>query len=112
MRGAEFAVGIAQCPRDVFLKRGWRLHCRHGLPDRETPGRIGEWFGGGTSYRSSRRQAAGDGYAAAGKQCAAIDEAVSGDEIEHGRAVPASPLAHAFLLNGWRDTPTLRNIVL
>ena len=75
------------------------------------PGRIGEWFSGGAGYRSSRRQPAGDGYAAA-KQCSAIDEAVSGDEIEHRRAVPASPLAHAFLLNGWRDAPILRNIVL
>jgi hypothetical protein len=110
MRGSEFAVGIAQCPRDVFLKRGWRLHRRHDLPDRKTPGRIGEWFGGGAGYRSSR-QPAGDSHAAA-KQCSAIDEAVSGDDIEHRRAVPASPLAHAFLLNGWRDTPTLHNIVL
>jgi hypothetical protein len=42
MRGAEFAVGIGQRPRYVFLKWRRRLYRRQGVPDRQTPGRIGE----------------------------------------------------------------------
>src|SRR6516165_11400471 len=92
---AEFAIGIAERPRDVLLERRGRLERGRDLPEFEAPRRVGERLGCGAVHGAGGAKRARERYSAS-QQCAAIDQAITGDVIERWRAPSASYLAHDF----------------
>src|SRR5215210_6429727 len=107
---AEFIVGIAPRPGDMFLEPRRNLQSGRDLAHFQTPGIVLQGFGGGSGERSG---GAGPHRAsqqnAASEQGSAVEQAVAGYGFDRWRiaAVATFTNAHEVLPVGWVSSRTL-----
>jgi len=82
VRIAEFVVGIAAGPNDVFLESRRHLICRHDRAHFQAPRIVLERLGGGAGERPRGAGTHGAGeHDAASEQHAAIEQAIAGNRL-------------------------------